>query len=129
MLAELKRYKDMSKPIPEDVYRPREMCKAQLRSAAVEALRRSKEEQHDGDDSNSNSLNYVLVAQRCRKIPERDFELSCLEGTGISKLWFVLTNDRDLLISKLASDITHGDAIAPVVASIDNFVAQMARCL
>ena len=51
-------------------------------------------------------------------------EGQALQGTPITKLWYALTEEGDLLITKFACDIVHGDAIAPLVSSCFVFASQ-----
>ena len=122
--AELNRYSRLKRIQPEinQNYNPKSMCAEQLRLGALEALRRCQEEMED-----TNELTYVLVARKCKKVPSPDMEVHALQGTTITKLWYALTEEGDLLITKFACGPEHGDAVALVVTSCGNFANQFGR--
>ena len=118
--AELRRYRldNKSRKLTQS-YKPKQMCKEQLRLGALEALRRCRDEEEGID-----GLNYVLVARNCRKVPSTEMERLALTETRIKKLWYALMVEGDLLIAKFASDIVQGDAVAPFVSSCFLFSSQ-----
>ena len=79
-------------------YQPAPMSKPQLLKAANEFVKRCREA---GEDSESDP--YVLVSRNCEDMPNREFELDAIQSTSISKLWYALTKNKDLLIIKYSS--------------------------
>lgn len=57
-------------------------------------------------------------------MPSREFDIKAIESTGISKLWYALTEANDLLIIKFVSDDTHADGVAELTSLVRNFTGQ-----
>lgn len=105
-------------------YAPGPLSKKQLRKAAEEFVKRCSE---TDEEDTTNESPYVLVSQNCQDMPGREFELEAIKSTGISKLWYALTKDKDLLIIKFASDDTsdtHADAVSELGGVVGNFAVQ-----
>ena len=107
-----------------EYYKPEALSKEQLRKAAEEFAKRCTRAEAGEEDSESTPYTYVLVSQNCHDIPNRDFELDAIQSTGISKLWYALTKNKDLLIIKYASDDTHADGVAELERVTGNFSIQ-----
>lgn len=118
--TELDRYARQGKNVAGG-YAPGLLSKEQLRKAAEEFVKRCSETDGGGT---SNESPYVLVSQNCQDIPGREFELEAIKSTGISKLWYALTKDKDLLIIKFASGDAHADAVAELVRVVGTFGVQ-----
>ena len=102
-------------------YAPGPLSKEQLRKAAEEFAKRCS---GTDEEESTNGSPYVLVSQNCQDMPGREFELEAIKSTGLSKLWYALTKDKDLLIIKLASDDTHADAVNELGRVVGNFAVQ-----
>ena len=118
METEVGRYADASAQ-EEGTYMPGPMSRSQLVKAANEFIKRC-------DEGDSECVPLVLVSRNCEKIPSLEFERDALRSSdnNISKLWYALTQDKDLFIIKFASDITHGDAVAELVGCVRDFGKQ-----
>jgi hypothetical protein len=120
MVTELRRYVSAPDPETEGAYRPGPISKEQLIKAANEFVKRC-DEANDDDEY----VPLVLVSQKCKDIPSREFELDALQSIhSVSKLWYALTKDKDLFIIKYASDGTHGAAVSELGRCIGNFGIQ-----
>ena len=95
------------------------MSKHQLLKAANEFVKRCREA---GEDSESNP--YVLVSRNCEDMPNREFELDAIQSTSISKLWYALTKNKDLLIIKYSSDDAHAGGVSELNRCVGNFGIQ-----
>jgi hypothetical protein len=98
-------------------YKPGPLTKEQLRKAAEEYKRRN-------DSEDNEDVPWVLVSQDCDDIPAREFEMDALQSTQVLKLWYVLTEAKDLLIVKAASDDAHGKAVTLLVRDVGRFADQ-----
>lgn len=103
----------------ESVYKPASstiLTKDHLRTAALEFVKRGEEEPNLAGPS--------LVSRNVSKSPSLEFEREALAGTGIAKLWYALTKEKDLLIIKISSGDTHSKSVARLILDLGAFSDQ-----
>jgi hypothetical protein len=111
-------------------YKPGPLDDRQLRQAALEFQKRWEKEESrlekEEESLEADDCPFVLVSRNCSKIPSDGLTRHALQRLEIGMLWYYLTEDGDLFITKMSSGPCHGACVSAVIGYLFIFALQYA---